>query len=215
MKSVLVFLVALLTWFSTSAQLDFTEEVAEVVRVNDSIWNPALETIVFTGSSSIRLWDDLKERFPAYHILNTGFGGSETTDLLLHLNNLVLRYNPVKVFIYEGDNDISLGKTVRRVIMTTQVIIENIQRNHHQTEIILISAKPSIVRWSLKGKYRRLNKKLAKLALQNEKVNFINVWDCMLSGKELRTDLFIEDGLHMNTLGYDLWYEQVKPFLPK
>jgi lysophospholipase L1-like esterase len=35
----------------------------------------------------------------------------------------------------------------------------------------------------------------------------------MLLGKKLRTDLFIEDGLHMNTEGYDLWYQQIKPFL--
>lgn len=213
MKRLIVLTWAITSCLSAIAQVDFTEEVAEVVRRNDSIWNPKIETVVFTGSSSIRLWEDLEECFPNHQVLNTGFGGSETSDLLLHLDDLVLRYKPNKVFIYEGDNDISLGKTPRRVIMTAQEVIESIIKAQPKTEIVLISAKPSITRWGLKGKYRRLNKRLSKLADDYDYVKFVNVWDIMLEGRNLRTDIFIEDGLHLNAKGYELWYEQLKPFV--
>ncbi|NNC34986.1 MAG: G-D-S-L family lipolytic protein [Croceitalea sp.] len=213
MKRLIVLTWAITSCLSAIAQVDFTEEVAEVVRRNDSIWNPKIETVVFTGSSSIRLWEDLEECFPNHQVLNTGFGGSETSDLLLHLDDLVLRYKPNKVFIYEGDNDISLGKTPRMVIMTAQEVIESIIKAQPKTEIVLISAKPSITRWDLKGKYRRLNKRLSKLADDYDYVKFVNVWDIMLEGRNLRTDIFIEDGLHLNAKGYELWYEQLKPFV--
>ncbi|MBT8187288.1 MAG: G-D-S-L family lipolytic protein [Croceitalea sp.] len=213
MKRLIVLTWAITSCLSAIAQVDFTEEVAEVVRRNDSIWNPKIETVVFTGSSSIRLWEDLEECFPNHQVLNTGFGGSETSDLLLHLDDLVLRYKPNKVFIYEGDNDISLGKTPRMVIMTAQEVIESIIKAQPKTEIVLISAKPSITRWGLKGKYRRLNKRLSKLADDYDYVKFVNVWDIMLEGRNLRTDIFIEDGLHLNAKGYELWYEQLKPFV--
>jgi hypothetical protein len=36
--------------------------------------------IVFTGSSSIRLWTTLAGDFPAHRVLNRGFGGSELRD---------------------------------------------------------------------------------------------------------------------------------------
>jgi hypothetical protein len=32
--------------------------------------------IIFTGSSSIRMWTSLKEDFPGLPVLNRGFGGS-------------------------------------------------------------------------------------------------------------------------------------------
>ena len=86
----------------------------EIVKRNDSLWDSSRETIVFTGSSSIRFWEDLQERFPENQVLNAGFGGSQASDLLYHLNDLVLRYKPKKVFVYEGDNDIFSKKVLEK-----------------------------------------------------------------------------------------------------
>ena len=65
--------------------IPFADEVQEIVQRNDSLWDASQATIVFTGSSSIRLWEDLQQRFPKHQVLNTGFGGSQAADLLLHL----------------------------------------------------------------------------------------------------------------------------------
>ena len=195
---------------SINAQNGFQKEVDEIVKRNDSLWDSSRETIVFTGSSSIRFWKDVQERFPKHHILNSGFGGSQTSDLLYHLESLVLRYKPKKVFIYEGDNDIFSKKRPKEVIQTTQAIIQLIKKENPNTTIILISAKPSISRWKLRGKYKRLNKKFEKLALANKHLSYVNVWDIMLNGRKVRDDIFVEDGLHMNAKGYELWYQRIK-----
>lgn len=191
-------------------QNGFQKEVDNITKRNDSIWDSSKETIVFTGSSSIRFWKDVQKRFPEQHILNNGFGGSQASDLLYHLENLVLRYHPKKVFIYEGDNDIFAKKRPKEVIQTTQTIIQQIQKESPTTSIILISAKPSIARWRLRGKYRRLNRRLEKLTLSARNLFYVNVWDIMLNGRKVKTDIFIEDGLHMNTKGYELWYQKIK-----
>ena len=153
-----------LTSFSFFAQesIPFGKEVKEIVKRNDSLWDSSKETIVFVGSSSIRFWEDLQDRFPEKQVLNSGFGGSQTSDLLLHLNDLVLRYQPKKVFIYEGDNDISNHKRPKSILGTTETIIQQLLRDQPDREIVLISAKPSISRWKLRGKYRRLNKKTGR-----------------------------------------------------
>ena len=44
----------------------------------------------------------------------------------------------------------------------------------------------------------------------NPLLSYADVWSPMLNGRKLKTDLFIEDGLHMNQKGYDLWYTAVK-----
>lgn len=205
--------------FSTIAltaygQYSFTNEVDSIVRRNDTLWKATKETVVFTGSSSIRFWTDVQERFPEYHILNSGFGGSQTHDLLYHLNKLVLRYEPKKVFIYEGDNDISSKKKPKEIRDITKELIGKIQKSLPDTKIVLISVKPSISRWKFRRKYKRLNKYFLKIALEQPNVAYANVWDIMLNGRRVRKDIFLSDGLHMNTLGYDLWYQQIKPFLP-
>jgi lysophospholipase L1-like esterase len=35
----------------------------------------------------------------------------------------------------------------------------------------------------------------------------------MLNGRKLKKDIFIEDGLHMNPKGYDIWYTVMKEFV--
>lgn len=192
---------------------DFTEEVAMIAQRFDSIWDEQKETIVFTGSSSVRLWEGLEDHFPNHQILNTGFGGSQTSDLLKHLQPLVLSYKPKMVFIYEGDNDINFNKSPNRVIRITRKIIDTIWQHYPDTRIVLISAKPSIVRWDLKKRYIKLNRKLKEFADQSPQIAFANVWDIMLKNEVIDESLFVEDGLHMNQKGYDLWYEVIKPFL--
>jgi lysophospholipase L1-like esterase len=207
-----VFIFFLFT-ISTHAQNGFQEEVDYIVKRYDSLWDSSKETIVFTGSSSIRFWEDVQQRFPEKHILNSGFGGSQSHDLLYHLNNLVLRYKPKKVFIYEGDNDIFSRKRPKEIIATTQEIIQQIKRENPNTSIVLISAKPSISRWKLRRKYRRLNKRLKRLALEDSTLSYADVWQIMLNGRKVKTDIFVEDGLHMNAKGYELWYEALKKYV--
>ncbi|UII78899.1 GDSL-type esterase/lipase family protein [Flagellimonas sp. CMM7] len=195
--------------------LPFANEVKEVQQKTDSIWDASKNTIVFTGSSSIRLWKDLQKRFPEHQILNTGFGGSQSSDLEHYLNELILNYTPTKVFIYEGDNDISAKRKPKAIIGTIERILKDLHQKRPEMEIVLISAKPSISRWHLKGRYKRLNKQLSKLASNSDGVQFADVWNIMLNKRKLKTDLFIADGLHMNVKGYDLWYEVIKNYMNK
>ena len=193
--------------------IPFAQEVQALKAKYDTIWDSNQETIVFTGSSSIRMWKNLKDLFPRQQIVNTGFGGSQATDLLHHRQELILRFNPKKVFIYEGDNDIVSGKKIKNIVATTQQIISHIKRENPNTQLILIAAKPSISRWHYKRKYKRLNRRLQKLAHKETGVQYADVWTAMLDGRQLKQDIFIEDGLHLNEKGYNLWYSVIAPFM--
>lgn len=188
----------------------FDKEVMDIQKKNDSLWDSSKPTTVFTGSSSVRMWRDVQDRFPNQQVLNTGFGGSQFSDLELYLDELILNYNPVKVFIYEGDNDVSAKKRLRDIVDTSERIVTVLQQKNQNMEIVLISPKPSIARWKMRGKYRRLNRKLSRLAEKIDGVDFVDVWYPMLDKRKVKQDIFIEDGLHMNTKGYDIWYEVLK-----
>ncbi len=202
-----------ITTFQAQEIVPFAKEVNEIKAKIDSIWDNKKETIVFTGSSSIRMWRNLQDQFPEDQIINTGFGGSQTSDLKHFLNELILDYNPSQVFIYEGDNDIFAKKRPNVIIETMQGIVHSLKARNPKIKIVLISAKPSISRWHLRGRYKRLNKRLNKLALNTPGVFYADVWTTMLHRRKLKKDLFIEDGLHMNAKGYDLWYEVIKNYM--
>lgn len=200
-------------WANAQQAVPFSEEVSAISAKYADSWDPNKETIVFTGSSSIRMWKDLKERFPDRQIVNSGFGGSQASDLAYFLDELVLRYQPGKVFIYEGDNDLSAKKRPKEITTTMENIIQRIRSTNAATKIYLIAAKPSISRWSIRGKYRRLNRKFNKLANRDALLYFVDVWTPMLNGRKLNKAIFLEDGLHMNPEGYDIWYGAMKTFV--
>jgi lysophospholipase L1-like esterase len=191
----------------------FETEVAYIQKKYDTLQESVYETIVFVGSSSIRTWEGLEENFPEQQIINSGFGGSQASDLLAYCDELILKYNPNKVFIYEGDNDLAEGKKPKGIINTIMEIIHRIHAKNKDTKIILISIKPSIARWALKRKSKRLNRKLHKLSEQDDRIFLADIWNPMLYGRKLIPDLYIEDGLHMNAKGYEIWHSVLKPFV--
>lgn len=203
-----------LTTFIQAQEISpFADEVIALQKKYDTLWDASKETIVFTGSSSIRIWHNVQERFPEHQIVNTGFGGSQASDLLGYTHELILKYKPKKVFIYEGDNDISAGKNSKLILTDILAIIRKIRAQNSATKIVLIAAKPSIARWNLKRNYKKLNRKFRRLCRKDADILYVDVWKPMLDGNQVKQDIFIEDGLHMNAKGYEIWYEAFKDFV--
>lgn len=168
------------------------------------------ETLLFAGSSSIRKWNDIDKYFPEYNVINNGFGGSQFSDLIYFYDKLIGKYNPDIIFIYEGDNDIAYGKKPSEILKDAKTLLSKVRKDFKDIPVVFISVKPSIKRWELNKKYIATNKKLAKLCKKEKNVWYIDVWDIMLdkNGK-LKKDLFLEDGLHMNAEGYNLWKDVI------
>jgi lysophospholipase L1-like esterase len=106
-----------------------------------------------------------------------------------------------------------MEKKPKTILTDTERIIEKIKRNYSDTEIVLIAAKPSLARWHLKRKYKKLNRKFQRLCKNDPSLEFADIWDTMLDGRKVREDIFIEDGLHMNAKGYALWLPVIRTFI--
>ena len=190
----------------------FEQEVDSIVAHNLTVDRNNL--IIFTGSSSIRMWNTLKADFPKHNVVNLGFGGSEMADLLYYADKIILQFKPKQVFIYEGDNDITAGRSTEGILTAADSILAMIRQDLPQTEVVFISPKPSVSRWHLKAKYETFNKQLQKWAKSKNNVRYADVWTPMLKKNgEVRNDLFLADHLHMNEKGYAIWTAQLKKYL--
>jgi lysophospholipase L1-like esterase len=175
------------------------------------------KAIVFTGSSSIRLWTDLNQRFPDQNILNTGFGGSQMSDLFYYTDELIVKYKPKRIFIYEGDNDLGTGKTPDEILRDASKVLKLIRCGlPKRVKVFFITPKPSIRRWEQKKMYEDYISKLKAWADKQKNVGVIDVWTPMLDASgDLKRDLFVADDLHMNSKGYDIWTSVINPYLKK
>lgn len=217
-KTCLLFSLAFLVFQASWAQGRFDEEVQSLKAKYDSLrpsMNPDQKTVVFVGSSSIRMWKNVEDISGQHNIINTGFGGSTAKDLLGYTDPLILDHNPDQVFIYEGDNDIFMEESLRCIMRRMKRIVRRIKKDNPDCQVVLISAKPSLARWSFKEQYQKLNKRFYRWSKRKKNMEYADVWKPMLDGEELKNDLFIEDNLHMNDSGYQIWKTVLQPYLIK
>lgn len=164
------------------------------------------DLIVFTGSSSLRRWENLDKHFPGMNIINTAFGGSQMSDLIFYSELVILKYKPSKVVIYEGDNDIAAKEKADSIAYEAEMLFRKIHQALPRTRIYILSAKPSPVRWKYSQEYLKLNNLYRKLSEKLRYVNFIDVWTPLISASgRPRGELYIKDSLHINDSGYLLW----------
>lgn len=191
----------------------FKSQVEELVQ-KEHQFEPGKKLVLFTGSSSVRMWKDVAEYFPEYNVMNNGFGGSHFSDLIYYYEELILKYKPDYLFIYEGDNDIAGDKKPGKILKEAKLLVDRIQQDLPETKAVLISPKPSVARWHLRKNYQKLNRKLERLANKTDNLEYADVWNAMLDENgQVFTDVFLDDNLHMNKKGYDIWGKVIEEFL--
>jgi lysophospholipase L1-like esterase len=182
----------------------------------DSINPPPQHTILFAGSSSFTLWQDVQDYFPEFTIINRGFGGSTLPDQIYYANDIIFPYSPRQIVIYCGENDLAYSDSVTPEMMIDRFreLFNLIRSEMPDVKITYISMKPSPSRWHLAEKFINANLGIRIFLEFQENVSFVNVWDKMLNSDSLPdSSLFREDMLHMNEKGYRIWQKAIEPHL--
>lgn len=162
---------------------------------------------LFYGSSSIRLWatlaNDLKELNP----VNLGFGGSTLAACTWFFERVMKGYQPQRLVFYGGDNDLGDGRHPEEVFLFFQQFAARVKQRFGDLPCYFISLKPSISRWKHIDQFRFTNE-IISAEIKNNQPNWhwIEVFTPMLNA-EGHPDwcFFVEDGLHLNEKGYQLW----------
>ena len=171
-------------------------------------------SILFVGSSSIRLWK-LKESFPAHVTSNHGFGGSQMADSVHFFERIVTPVKPSVIVIYAGDNDIGKKKAPQIVAEDFAQFAAKVKEQLPECrKVIFVAIKPSVKRWALADKIKATNQLIRTNCEKNERLHFLDVWTPMLDANgQPRPELLLEDGLHMNAAGYQIWNNALEAIL--
>jgi lysophospholipase L1-like esterase len=174
---------------------------------------PPKDAVLFVGSSSIVRWK-LDESFPGLVAINRGFGGSFVADSLFYVERVVLPYRPAKIVFYAGENDISAGKSPRRVADDFQQFVARVRGAQPEVPIIFVGLKPSPIRFHLIEKFRETNRLINQFISTQKNITFVDVEKPMLDAEgRPRQELFVADRLHLSPEGYQLWNQIIRPLL--
>jgi lysophospholipase L1-like esterase len=217
LKNLFLFLLLVSVAHAQDQKPPFWDDIQRFKK-QDSIHFPDTNKILFVGSSSFTKWTDVQNYFPAYPIINRGFGGSTLLDQVRYVKDVVFPYKPKQIIMYCGENDLASSDTV-----TAQMVYDRfrklftlIRTKFPDVPIVYISMKPSPSRQFLLEKMRAGNALVRNFLKTKKGTGYVDVYKEMIDdeGKPV-ADLFLEDNLHMNKKGYDIWKKMIEPYLKK
>ncbi|ASU36323.1 GDSL-type esterase/lipase family protein [Mucilaginibacter xinganensis] len=215
-KFILLFLgIALSSQLRAQAGFPFDNEIRDF-KHQDSLKFPPKNGILFVGSSSIRKWTDLEQRFPNQPIIRRGVGGCELWQVVDYYTPYILfPYHPRKIFIYAGENDIAAGKTGRFVFEEFQKLWEMIDKKLPDATIYFMSIKPSPSRAKFFTEVETANKLIKNYLNNKPNSTFIDLGSSILKSNTAIPDssLFEADMLHLNSKGYNKWQAVLEPYV--
>lgn len=175
---------------------------------------PPQGAVLFIGSSSIEHWKSVAADFPEAKVINRGFGGSELSDSTYFADRIVKPYRPRAVVLYAGDNDLYDGHTPQQVRDDFTAFVQKVRSFDPGAAIAFVSIKPSMSRKALLPKIEQANELVRAYAATQQDVTYIDTFTPMLGADgQPQPKWFIEDGLHMNRTGYELWISILKPWV--
>ncbi|MET0546257.1 MAG: GDSL-type esterase/lipase family protein [Caulobacterales bacterium] len=184
----------------------------EAFKTLDAHAPPQPGIILFLGSSSIRLWQNLSGDMAPTPVLNRGFGGATIADINDNFHRVAAPYRPRAIVFYAGDNDLEMGRPPSRVITDFKRFLKLKARDMGDVAVFFISIKPAPARLHMKPLRDEVNWAVQALARQRGDLRYLDIETPMLGAEKLE-DLFLADGIHLSSAGYEVWCGTVRPAL--
>ena len=180
--------------------------------------------LVMIGDSITHSWDaqkDFKKIFQNIRVLNLGFAGDRTQNVLWRIQNGALEnVTPQVVTMMIGTNHLHNKRKNHQpdetadIVLGIQEVIKEIQKRLPDSKIILFSVFPRKDPTEY-SRVKALNKELPKVA-DNRQIFHADINAVFLDkSDQISKNLYSRDGLHLNDQGYEAWGKALLPILKK
>lgn len=185
----------------------FTKEKIVTKKVEKEV-QVVPDNYLFLGDS-LTDYFDLETYFPGQPVVNSGIAGNTTDQILASMKTRVYDYNPSKIFLLIGTNDLRDGKVQEAVVQNVEKIIEEIQTNRKQAEIFVESLYPvngsvsSAVGVRSNEAIQNINAQLEKYC-KKKNLTYIDMYSKLQDEQGNLQTQYTVDGLHLNDEGYQI-----------
>lgn len=202
---------------------DHSEKVKVVTKKEEVVEKVVDNNYLFLGDSITEQYD-LKEYYEDYPVVNSGVSGDYTSSIVKDMKKRVYDYNPSKVFLLIGINDLRKGNDVSEIVSNTKEIIELIKENRPYSEIYLESIYPinktddDKISDSVKNikfdneKIIEVNDLLKDLA-KDEKITYVDLYNKLIDDDGNLNISYTKDGLHISSEGYECITKELMKYI--
>ena len=181
------------------------------------------ENIVFLGDSITEGYDLEKFYGNTFFIVNSGQSGNKTIDILNDMENRVYRYNPSKIIILIGTNDLESKIEINEIVANIKEIVKKIRKNRSNAKIYIESIYPinntdidkidhDMVGVKSNEDIKKINNKLQKYC-EKSNLTYIDIFSQLLDEDGNLNEIYTKDGLHLSDEGYKVVTENLKMYI--
>ena len=164
--------------------------------------------ILLLGSSIIKHWKNFTTNHENDELINMGKSGLITSNLPRYLDKIP-SINPEYILFYCGANDLLRKFDKKYILNNLQLFLDGLLTIFPKSKIIVISLIKSPIMYNGKiNDIDYINNSIRKYTNNHSNTIYVNV-NKILSKKEF----FMEDGLHLNTIGYEKMNTKIYTFL--
>ena len=205
---------------------NFYEEGRKALSEDPTVWEEDIArleaeatgppgSVLFVGSSSIRLWSGIHEDMAPIPVIQRGFGGAKIDDVAHYADRLFAVDDPAAIVIFVGTNDMHPGSAKEPAVMLTSfmAIMKGLRELHPEVPVYYIAITPSFMRRDAWPAQQEVNGVITRYAEGDPLLQVIDTAPALMSAGELVRENYIFDGLHLSKQGYAVWTSVIRPRL--
>ena len=172
--------------------------------------------ILFVGSSIFHRWTQLTTQMAPLPVQNIAFDGAQTDDWNRLVDSRVIPAKPKVIAYYCGSNDVDAGDSAVRIVARIREFMDRVTTALPQTRVVFVSvnkAPEKRERWDVVDD---INRQMQAYATKHPQVEFVDVNPALFNADGTsRTELFMNDRLHLRPQAYEEFEKILKPVLTK
>lgn len=145
--------------------------------------------------------------FPDYETANFGISGQKSVEIISRLDE-VLAWNPSKIFLMMGINDLGEGLDFKTPLENYKIVIDKVKELKN-TALFVQSLLPTNETMFQSSSFKGINILELNAHLRDlcgkEKITFVDLYTAFLTDTYQLIRDYTTDGLHLNEAGYRVW----------
>ena len=190
-------------------------EIARLAELDKTETHPD-DSILFVGSSSVRLWDDIEADMAPYHPIQRGYGGAMWSDVAVFAERLITPHKFRAAVFFVG-NDIrgrDDDKSPQEVAALCSYVRDVVKDHNPQAPVFFIAVTPTESRFAAWPAIKAANSQVREMCQRTENTYFIGTESIYVDADgRPRPELFRNDKLHLSRDGYIRWAAAIKSHL--
>ncbi len=171
------------------------------------------DAVMFAGSSSIRLWSTLSADMAPLNVIQRGYGGAKLSDYAVYADRI---FSPHKcgamvLFVANDITGTANDKSPEELRKLFSIVHKTFRKSNPGATVCYVAITPTRSRWKAWPEISKANDMIKKWCDNQRNTYFIGTDTAFLDQNgEPREELFINDKLHLNPDGYEVWTRIIK-----